>query len=182
MPEDARLLIESVYGEDKQYDIPEALFHRSTEAEGSDRADASIARLNALSIDVGYTDSSTNRWWDEAKTPTRLGEETTMVYLAKWRDGVLLPWSDAKDHVWQLSAVSMRTYWIASEATTSEITQSHIDRCKASLPAKGKWGVLLPLKKGANGDWFGCALNERKEITHFFYNKEVGLTANPKRT
>ena len=178
MPGDARNLIENVYGEEAQDDIPEALLNRSFEAEGNDRADASIARLNALSLKVGYTDSSTNRWWDEAKTPTRLGEETTTVYLAKWEDGMLKPWRNDTNHAWQLSAVSIRTYWIDTEALNEEITQEHIEQCKAYLPVKGKWGVLLPLIKGLNGDWRGQALNKEKEVVHFIYDKEFGLVVN----
>ena len=145
--------------------------------EGGDRADASIARLNALSMAVGYTDASTNRWWDEAKTPTRLGEEATMVYLAKWQDGVLLPWSDSKDHVWQLSAVSMRTYWIAAEATNADITQADIDGCKLKLPAKGKWGVLLPLIQVSGGEWQGYALSANKKQVTISYG-DFGLSVS----
>ena len=178
MPGDARNLIENVYGEEAQDDIPEDLLNRSFEAEGNDRANASIARLNALSLEVGYTDSSTNRWWDEAKTPTRLGEETTTVYLAKWEDGMLKPWRNDTNHAWQLSAVSIRTYWIDTEALNEEITQEHIEQYKAHLPVKGKWGVLLPLIKGLNGDWRGQALNKEKEVVHFIYDKEFGLVVN----
>lgn len=181
MPEDARSLIEGVYGVDQQLDIPEALLYQSFEAEGSNRADASIARLNALSVAVGYTDSSTNRWWDEAKTPTRLGEETTIVYLAKWQDGTLFSWCSDKDHAWQLSAVSMRTYWIATESTTAEITQKAIEQCKTNLPAKGRWGVLLPLTHSAGDEWQGLALNEKKETIHFIYNEKFGLTVDFER-
>ncbi len=178
MPEDARNLIESVYSEEAQNDIPDALLNRSFEAEGNERADASIARLNALSLKVGYTDFSTNRWWDEAKTPTRLGEETTMVYLAKWEDDTLKPWRNDTNHAWQLSSVSMRTYWIDAEVLNEEITQVHIEQCKADLPAKGKWGVLLPLIEGADRNWCGKALNKEKEVVHFIYNEELGLVVN----
>lgn len=178
MPEDARRLIEGVYGVEAQDDIPQTLLYRSNEAEGGDRADASLARLNALSMEVGYTDASTNGWWDEAKTPTRLGEETTMVYLAKWQDGGLLPWSDSKDkdHVWQLSAVSMRTYWIAAEAATPDLTLAALELFKVTnLPAKGKWGVLLPLIPVGEGIWQGNALNAKQETVRFIYSKKFGL-------
>ena len=177
MPEDTRCLIEGVYGVDAQDDIPQTLLYRSNAAEGGDHADASLARLNALSIEVGYSDASTNRWWDESKTPTRLGDETTMVYLAKWQDGALLPWSDNKDHEWQLSAVSMRTYWIAAEATNADITQTDIDVCKVKLPAKGKWGVLLPLIQVSNGDWQGYALSANNEQVTISYGN-FGLSVN----
>lgn len=179
MPEDARQLVEGVYGVDAQDAIPQALRYRSNEAEGSDCADASLARLNALSLDVGYSDAATNRWWDEATTPTRLGEETTMVYLAKWEHGVLRPWSDAKDHAWQLSAVSMRTYWIAAEAAIPDLTLEAIAQFKVNnLPAKGKWGVLLPLQADSNSNWQGAARNAQQETVQFMYNARFGLIAN----
>ena len=179
MPEDARILIEGVYGEEAQDDIPYTLYNRSTEAEGNQRANASIARLNALSLKVGYTDSATNRWWDEAKTPTRLGEETTTVYLAKWQDGTLKPWRNDTNHAVQLSAVSMRTFWIDAEVAGGEITQEHIEQYKFDLPARGRWGVLLPLIQTPDGSWLGKALNEKKEVVHLIYNKEFGLMVNP---
>lgn len=162
MPEDARTLIEGVYGLEAQTDIPAGLQHGSNESEGGGRANASIARLNALKMEVGYSDASTNRWWDEAKTPTRLGDPTTTVYLAKWQDGKLLPWSDDEKHAWQLSAVSIRTYWIAAEAPTPDFLQEAIEKFKADhLPAKGKWGLLLPLRQMDSGVWQGLVLNEK---------------------
>ena len=173
MPDDARTLIEGVYG--SEVNIPDSLLMRSTEAEGHDKAEASFARLNKLSLETGYSDLSTNSWWDEAKTPTRLGEETTTVYLAKWINGVLKPWRSSADHWWQLSSVSMRTYWIVSEAFSGEITQEVIEQCKDNLPAKGKWGVLLPLIEVSGGDWRGTALNGNKEVVHFIYNQQFGL-------
>lgn len=176
MPEDARLLIEGVYGDDAQAEIPEGLLQQSLDAEGGDKADASMARLNALKMDVGYSDASTNRWWDEAQTPTRLGDPTTTVYLAKWQNGLLLPWSDENKHAWQLSAASMRTYWIADEAASPELSQEKLDAFKAEhLPAKGRWGVLVPLKQGDDGVWFGTALNEKNETVRCTYSKQFGL-------
>lgn len=178
MPEDARELIEGVYGPEAETDIPTGLQHQSNEAEGSDRANASIARLNALKMEVGYSDAATNRWWDEAKTPTRLGDPTTMVYLAKWQDGELLPWSDEEKHAWQLSAVSMRTYWVAAEAATPDFPLDVMEKFKTEhLPAKGKWGVLLPLIHKGDTGWKGVALNENKETITFIYTQRSGLVS-----
>lgn len=176
MPEDARTLIEGVYGDDAQEDIPDGLLRHSNEAEGSDRAEASLARLNTLKMEVGYSDASTNRWWDEAKTPTRLGDPTTTVYLARWQDEELIPWSRDTQYPWQLSAVSMRTYWIATEVLTNELSQETIDKFKAEhLPSKGKWGVMLPLSLHTDNQWRGTALNEKGETIQFLYSDKSGL-------
>jgi CRISPR-associated endonuclease/helicase Cas3 len=182
MPEDARMLIENVYDDEAQEDIPEALLNQSIQAEGGNKANASIAHLNALKMEVGYSDASTNRWWDEAKTPTRLGEETTTVYLARYQGGVLSPWSDDQKYAWPMSAVSMRTYWIAGEKVTAKISQELIDKCKETLPAQGKWGVLLPLEERAPRNWYGMAMNERQESVQFFYNEKFGLITGTEPT
>lgn len=177
MPENARDLIEGVYSDDAQSGIPEALREESNKAEGSSRAEASYALFHALKIECGYTDESANRWQDEAKAPTRLGESTTTVYLAKRQDGSLVPWSSERDYAWQLSAVSMRTYWIDKEVPTEQITNEDIKQCKDALPSRGKWGVLLPLTYTSEGNWQGLALNERGRNS-FTYNSKLGLTTN----
>ncbi|PID44742.1 MAG: CRISPR-associated helicase/endonuclease Cas3 [Proteobacteria bacterium] len=179
MPEDARRLIEGVYSEEAQDKIPEGLLYQSLEAEGSDRANASVAYLNALNMKRGYPDISTNRWFDEGLTPTRLGEQTTTVYLAKWQDGRLSPWSSASQHEWPLSGVSMRTYWVAKEADLPELSREMLEAFKAEhLPAKGRWGVLVPMEQAENGVWLGSALSENNELVRCAYSKEFGLVVN----
>lgn len=178
MPQDARSLIEGVYGDEAQAEIPETLLHRSSESEGSDRADASLARLNALTLDVGYNDTAANRWWDEVKTPTRVGDPTTQLYLAKWQNNTLQPCYEDKHHAWALSGLSMRSFWISGEAPQSNIPAEEIERCKAYLPAKGKWGVLIPLHARSEYEWQGQALrkvNEKDELVTVIYDTRLGL-------
>lgn len=178
MPEDARTLIEGVYGVEAQEQIPETLLHRSSEAEGSDHADASLARLNQLSLAAGYHDGVANRWWDESKTPTRIGDPTTQVYLAKWQEGVLQAWSTDREHAWALSSVSMRSFWVSAESLPSDIPAQIVAQCKESLPAKGQWGVLLVLQAVSEHEWQGQALRKVKEqdqIVTFSYDTRLGL-------
>jgi len=84
VPEDVRFLTEGVFGEVPHEEIPEGLLERTLEAEGQGWAEISVAALNALKLDEGYSVASSNRWWDEARTPTRLGEPTISVYLGRW--------------------------------------------------------------------------------------------------
>jgi CRISPR-associated endonuclease/helicase Cas3 len=178
MPEDARTLIEDVYGIEAQEQIPETLLHCSSEAEGSDRADASLARLNQLSLAAGYHDGVANRWWDESKTPTRIGDPSTQVYLAKWQDGVLQAWYADQEHAWALSTVSMRSFWVSAEYLPSDMPAQVVEQCKESLPAKGQWGVLLVLQAVSEHEWQGQALRKVKEqdqIVTFSYDTSFGL-------
>lgn len=175
MPDDARTLIEGVYSDEAESRIPSSLLDSVYESIGTASAESSLARLNALDIQLGYADESTNRWWDEANTPTRLGEKTTTVYLARWINGELLPWSDESRHTWQQSSVSARTYWINSEAEHLNIPNELIESCKARLPAGGKWGVLVPLVPGDEDYWSGVALNEEGGLVTVSYSNTTGL-------
>ena len=175
MPEDARTLIEGVYSDEAQENIPNELLDSAWDAEGSSKAETSIARLNALRLTTGYASEVANHWWDEAKTPTRLGEETITLYLAKWANGKLKPWRDEKQFAWSYSSVSVRTYWVNKELSTAEIPLDDIEAYKQKLPAKGKWGVLVVLKETETGIWQGHALNEAEEKVTVLYTATSGL-------
>jgi len=101
MPEDARCLIEGVFGE--QVEHPPGL-HRSAErVEGENWARANFAAAEALSLNTGYNRSGMN-WHADDETPTvgaldewqtpastRAGEVTTTVRLAIWEAGRIVP-------------------------------------------------------------------------------------------
>jgi len=175
MPGDARRLIEGVYGEEAESTIPEALMGSVLDAEGTGKAEGSLAKSNALKVDIGYSNDAVNHWWDEARTPTRLGEDSIILYLARWQDGKLSPWRNEQNYAWSYSSVSARTYWVNKEAISTDIPQDLLDECKLELPAKGKWGVLIPLREQENGLWGGVALNEEGENVTVQYTSSSGL-------
>ncbi len=175
MPEDARTLIEGVYSDEAQENIPDELLDRAWDAEGTSKAEASIARLNALQLTTGYVSEAANLWWDEATTPTRLGDETITLYLAKWENGRLKPWRDEKQFAWSYSSVSVRTYWVSKAIGTADISLDEIETYKQKLPAKGKWGVLVVLKESEPETWQGHALNEAEEKVTILYTNTSGL-------
>ena len=175
IPENARALIEGVYGEEADRLIPEGLRKRSNEAEGSDCADRSFAADAALSVNMGYTDEQTG-WRDEAEISTRLGEETKTIYLAKQKNGALRPWRGDSDYPWQHSSVSIRSFLIKEAAENPQIPKDRLEECRKSLPAEGRWGVLLPLVKAeTKNDWTAEAINENGKSVQYVYNKNIGL-------
>jgi CRISPR-associated endonuclease/helicase Cas3 len=179
MPEDARGLIEGVYA---SAEYPSALNDVSMEAEGRASASGSLGALNTLNIENGYSGEDENRWWDETKTPTRLAEvETTTVYLARWNGKTLEPWINKIDHPWPRSAVQMRSDLIANEAPAEYITAEMIEACREGLPAKGKWGVLLPLVAVEDGSWKGSALNKEGVKMTFYYDAKQGMMKEDER-
>ncbi len=179
MPEDARHLIEGVYASSE---YPATLDEVSAEAEGSAKASGSLGRLNTLNLENGYSGADENRWWDEAKTPTRLAEvETTTVFLARWNGKSLEPWIGDTDHPWPRSAVQMRSDLVAREAPTETITLEVIEACRERLPAKGRWGILLPLVADDDDCWRGQTLNKEEEKLTFFYDAKLGMIKEDER-
>ncbi|MCP5410524.1 MAG: hypothetical protein H6963_14700 [Chromatiaceae bacterium] len=173
MPEDARALIEGVYGIETT--IPDGLWQATAQAQGANKAKASVAVLNQLNLESGYTILDAANWWDEAKTPTRLGEETTIVWLARWDSGELKPFHDQAPFAWQQSSVAMRTALIAEAVALPEIPTRIIESCREQLPAKGKWGVLLPLVREISAVWRGIAKDLKGDQITFFYDTTQGL-------
>lgn len=174
MPEDARDLIEGVYGDEAEW--PAGLDGRSFAAEGEAKANQSIAMLNELKIELGYNDGATNRWWDDTVTPTRLGEPTTTVWLARWENGQLKAWRDQAHFAWQQSSLSIRGEFVNDATTANGIPQPVIDACMQQLPAEGKWGVLLPLARNAEGAWTGLLRNQKTGTKPYEYQMLTGLS------
>lgn len=175
MPEDARRLIEGVYSDEARGNLPQGLSESALKAEGDRMAQTSQGRMNALKLELGYQREDQNIWWDEAVTPTRLGDESITVYLARWQNGELKPWIAESEHPWASSALSISKSLIAETAQSSEIPDSLFKSVCESLPASGKWGVLLSLSHHEGTIWKGVANNQRGETMQYYYHSKLGL-------
>ncbi len=173
MPEDARSLIEGVYGPEAE--IPGGLQEIDATAEGNQKAQQGQGKLNRLHLDGGYSREHTNNWWDDADTPTRLGEETTQVWLAKWRDGELTPLHNTPPFAWQQSSLNMHRVLIDRCQPHTDIPPHILEACTDSLPAKGKWGTLVTVIEIEPNHFSGLQEDKSGEITHFHYNNSLGF-------
>lgn len=174
MPDDAREMIEYVYGDDVVSTMPEALRERHLSAEGSKRGDASSAAMNALNLEDGYRLGTVIDWWEDALTPTRLGEETVTMRVFRWDGGCLRPWCDGEDAL-HLSQVQVR-----QNLASQPVPPHEADRLAAwtemleSLPDKGKWSVPVGFEF-RSGICKGTTLDERGGSVEWVYEKERGL-------
>lgn len=166
MPEDARDLIESVFGEEAGY--PEKLQKSANQVEGQDSAARSLAFSNVVNLDYGYDWDRT--WYDDVYAPTRLGEPTVTVYLAIRTGEGIVPWAQAHDHAWARSAVN-----VARRLIAQEIDPDAVATLKAQLPGKGKSAVLLVLEQGLNGLWRGNVLDDKNRLHRWRYDNTNGL-------
>jgi len=154
MPDDARRLIEGVFGTDAE--IPPGLDANALAAEGQGFANLTQAQMNTVTLSRGYQRKGID-WWTEAKTPSRLGEATSTVALARWHGGRLVPWVDGKNG-WAYSSLRMAERLIAATAPAADAGQQQaLDATLVELPAQGRWTVLLPLSLTPQG-WVGEAL------------------------
>lgn len=178
MPADARNLIETVFSETET--LPESLSKNALKAEGQEMSEASLAQLNTLKIGGGYKRGEISDWWGESKTPSRLGEETMEVMLAKWVDGYLQRWAEG---VWTYSMVKVATRLLARvDAPSDTMKKMAYTHLKQTLPSQGKWCEMLALSQRLDGVWEGQAWtagNEKSgkqpELLTWLYDVDFGL-------
>ena len=187
VPADMRDLIESVYSDAAQLDVPKGLQKSGAEAEGQAVAKSAQAQIQALEFKWGYQKKGIP-WWDEGRTLTRLGADSKTVYLVRWRQGQLVPWVEFNSTTssplesaaqWFMSAVSVPAHWAQQEGQYDEFSQATIETCRQTLPDKGKWSVLLPLVE-SEGRWLGQTLgapdkNNKIKVQPFEYSSHKGL-------
>lgn len=150
MPDDARPLIEGVYGEVAQDAIPKTLQEASWEAEGKDLMQLSMANLNILKLSKGYTRSSGD-WGEESRIPTRLTEiETVSVAIVRFVQGRLQPYAEVSQHAWALSVVKVPAYeW----EKASRYIPAHVKPLVEALKKEEKalrWLEIFPLMSETN--------------------------------
>ncbi|MBI4668055.1 MAG: CRISPR-associated helicase Cas3' [Elusimicrobia bacterium] len=182
LPQDARDLVEKVFGDNADDFIPKGLLPQEMQAEGEDKAKKGIATLNALKLDDSY-ESTPNTWLKDVETPTRLGEKQVSIRLAKWDDTSLLPWINAPKHSWDLSQVEASCYWIAEAMPSGNPALAQaIEAAKESMPDKCKWAILVAMRERSNNVWEGAARDREGRAVTLLYNQALGLSISQDKT
>lgn len=173
MPDDARILIDSVYGEGLV--IPETLQKASNEKCGKDFANRDQASFIGLSLAGGY-DRNGSEWCSEAKVSTRLGQESHEIYLAKVVNGELLPWANTEDYRWDNSIVRIDSRKLKDICEyRNESMLSKLKELKQTTKALCKELIVLPLTEVNEGEWEGYGLDDNNGEVVVKYSKESGL-------
>ncbi|HVT43427.1 MAG TPA: CRISPR-associated helicase Cas3' [Thermoanaerobaculia bacterium] len=174
LPEDARLLIETVYGDDALDRMPESLRHASLRFEGEQSARASIAGFNSLVLHDGYK-STPAHWIADTVTPTRLSEPTTAVRLALRSHQHLAPLFEHAKHPWDMSQLSVRRSQLANRVSTSLQEERIVRGAEETMHDKGKWSLTLVMDALTPREWRGRALDESGNPVEVRYDKRRGL-------
>ncbi len=180
MPNDARELIETVFGEDSE--LPPGLQRSADQAEGKAYGDASQAAQNSVKLAKGYLREGLE-WAADSVAPSRLGEDTIEVLLGRWDGDKLMPWCQRQTaHDWAYSTVKVARRLIAEAVPpTSAARQAALQSQLEQLPGGGKWVVLLALES-RSGRYLARAAGPAKQSdtlreTVWIYDKTAGLRA-----
>ncbi|MEN9867543.1 MAG: hypothetical protein RL748_3133 [Pseudomonadota bacterium] len=176
MPQDARRIIEAVFS--PEVAPPKGLEKVEQAATGDDMRDVSMADMYAVKLAQGYERGSLD-WWSEAKTPSRLGEASSTVMLARWQGDQIQPWVTHEKMRVAVAQSSLRMASRLIEKTAepqSEKRQLAMAQFLMQLPSQGKWMVVLALEERADG-WVGDAVRTDGKTMSWRYSDEIGLVA-----
>ncbi len=176
MPDDAREMIEAVFGESGE-DIPTGLDRASMEAEGKQFADEALAVSNALNVARGYGDDAWGFWLDEVHTPTRLGEASATVLLLKQTEVGLLPWiesgSDERE-CQHYSQINLPLRHFKSGLAPAGMSEPAWTAFCEALP---RFVVPLVLVQ-VDGIWNGKAEDGQGSVRRWRYDELIGARAS----
>ena len=177
MPDNARYLIEHVFGVSAQREIPKGLRNRDDKAAGEAKANVCVAHLNHLKLNDGYK-ATINQWMDDIITPTRLGELHVTVRLARWDGRNITPWVKSELFAWELSQLSINLIKIKEVAQYEGTLKEAVEKAFVSMPDNGKWCVLIPLSTVNEQEWEGYANDSNGRKVRVSYNQITGLIVN----
>jgi len=169
IPGDLRDIMESVYGPDALEGLPKALGDIEMAEEGDDKGESSLAGFNALSLEVGFFSQDTK--WDDTNAPTRLGQPTTVVRLARRNGDEWGPWRAGDRNGWELSQLSVRRTLVAEEHPEDKPIATEL---RKSMKDEGRYCVVIPLHE-ENGRWMGKALNKDRKPVVVEYGTDLGF-------
>jgi CRISPR-associated endonuclease/helicase Cas3 len=171
MPEEARLLIESVYG-DTAKDVPDVFIDAENESWAQRMGQSSLADLNRLKFEQGYCRLSNeqDKWKSDEHVSTRLSDPVNRIYLVTWKDGEIRPRYPESDYSWDLSALSVRKSLLNHISYKPEI-QQQVNELK--MQRRFKFDTLFLVFEEGTAMLKGK--NERGKSVSIYYSQTKGL-------
>ncbi len=176
MPEEARLLIEAVYGNNKISDTLDVFVNSEDAAWADTMNQKSLADFNRLKFEQGYCrmSSEMGKWESDEKVPTRLSDKTNRLYLCRWVDGDIVPLYDENEFAWDLSSLTLRKKSLSAIQYDEKI-QHAIDVLQEQK--RFKYDVLFLVFSEEVMELVGENSRKRKVVVR--YNENSGLVVAP---
>ena len=182
-PGGLRHLMESVYGEEVDTKVPQALQGVYWEAEGRTGAERGVAVTNLLDLEKGYVRDGGA--WDRAiRTPTRLNDDPQVTLrLARLHSGHIQPYAqDARPNeawrAWRLSEVNISRRRVSGPAASPELNEAmRLARADWSSFEEDKILVVLNEPAQEGGPLVGAAMsgNDKPKEIQLSYDGLTGL-------
>jgi CRISPR-associated endonuclease/helicase Cas3 len=173
LPREARSLVEAVF--DPTSPVPAGLQQRSLAAEGKDLSSASVAKMATADLDQCYVRVGAD-WASDMRTPTRLGEPTTTLRLARVEDSSAWFEDTAFRLRWPLSQLSVRRSQICAPSIEDAALREALEKTQ---PFVGDDIVTLLLRSAGEGSWQGRAMAPGRKGSlrpvQVLYSKSRGL-------
>jgi CRISPR-associated endonuclease/helicase Cas3 len=162
MPEDARLLIESVYHSDLEPPKGlQAVFYKEL---GQQLGQSSQAKSMILNFKNCYSRAQFNAEWDhEIEVSTRLSRDNIDLYLAYQQDDKIVPYcSSSSEYAWEQSHLTISvSKWNRIKSAIPQLEQHHLEKLRQKIHRPNAIIVLI-----------------EKEKVSCFYTKELGFYLN----
>jgi CRISPR-associated endonuclease/helicase Cas3 len=180
MPQDARLLIESVYGDEIQQSIPEQLMTWDIKKQGQDLAVQSFANKQLISVKHGYT-SIDGAWQAEPDASSRLTQDNTTFRLLLWENNQLRPWRLEESIL--TSQVNLFGIYQECPEAYSEEQRLALKQRNDIMSDKGKWvtNLILQSTGGESVGWAKQVKNDKEEVVKIYYNSHTGLSTHKRK-
>jgi CRISPR-associated endonuclease/helicase Cas3 len=165
MPNDARLLIDSVYSEMADSSIPDGLQSATIRAQGLQQAQVGMGHLNALILKKGYCRDAVqaDQWNEDDKIQTRLSEESREIVLAVYIDGILSPYADLENHAWDWSTLSVsQAAWNQNNYSILQEYIAVVEELKKQTPRLKYSDVVIVNERSTT------ALSSNKSISNHY--------------
>ena len=181
-PGGLRHLVETVYGDDADETVPDALKSRLWDAEGRAGAERGISNTNVLKFVNGYR--RTDTWNSDVLTPTRLVDDPQRTLrLATVVDGCIKPyaWEVAPDEpwrAWRLSEVNVSARRAGGEAIPPELGPG-VDQAKTGWSRYDEDNILVILGRIDSSPLSGQVRSPSGGTSVWVnYSRDRGLTFN----
>jgi CRISPR-associated endonuclease/helicase Cas3 len=185
-PGGLRVLIEAVYGEGRDAEVPLGLRAATERALEHERENAGLANARTLKVGAGY--ALTAHWESDDDATTRLGDPTTTLRLGVVRGGRLVPWAalttkGSERELWALSEIRVPLYMACGVPEQLGEGAALVAAAHARWqPWEVKERPLLILGAGADGKWTGQSMvargrgeARRFETVTLRYSRQSGM-------
>ena len=171
-----RHLIEPVFGDEDELATPPALEAQSLKALSKAQADRAVAHLNFLKISKGF-ERGTGAWDSDIRTPTRLGEASLTLRLARWDGAQLTPWAegDTPRLRWRLSEITLRASQCEQTIAPDEACAQAIANAQKAWPQRYDPPPVLALTPCDGGIWQGRVQDKNGHERQVTYSTLRGL-------